>query len=47
MKSIVYDLFMFAGYGLLVAGVAVSFGTGPALMVSGGGLMALTYLAAH
>jgi hypothetical protein len=47
IKAIVYDACMLIGAGLVVAGVAKTFGTGPALMVAGGLMIGLTIRAAR
>jgi hypothetical protein len=45
--AVFYDLFMLAGAGLVVAGVAVLWGRGHALLVAGLLVMGLTYFGAR
>lgn len=44
IRDLAYDLFMVAGAGLVVAGVAGMFGVWPATTVAGALVMALTRL---
>lgn len=45
MRALVYDISMLAGFGLVVAGVAMEFGLAPALIAAGASVIAMTRLA--
>jgi hypothetical protein len=47
IKAILYDACMLLGAGLVVAGVAKTFGAGPALMSAGAMIIGLTVRAAR
>lgn len=47
MKALAYDLFMLLGASLVVGGVAVIGGLGPALLTAGAFVLGLTVLAAR
>lgn len=45
-RTAMYDGFMLTGAGLVIAGVAVMFGVGPALIAAGVSVIGLTYTGA-
>ena len=47
MKSLIIDLFGLAGFGLLVAGLYLQYGTAIALMAGGGSMLAFALAAAR
>ncbi|HGE8287402.1 TPA: hypothetical protein ACGD4M_002915 [Serratia marcescens] len=47
MKTLIIDAIGLAGFGLLVAGIYLQFGTAIALQSTGGGLLAFALIAAR
>jgi hypothetical protein len=46
MKSLIIDVFGLAGFGLLMAGIYLRYGTALALIAGGGGMLAFALTAA-